>query len=197
MARILGGVARSLSGVMQGRWYSGAGQDEEASSTMRQHDAAQLPPSTSSSAAQQPLVNDRSLRRQTDYGTLTRGGGTGGSRPSSRPVSYHARIISDGDPDPSDPYGYRRLAGPELLPTYHAEHLEPRRKAAARRRRRGFARLCGLEGAREDDDEETIRERRRRAMVAASIVGVALALCLVASWWGFFRLGLEEGEEEP
>ncbi|PWN18298.1 hypothetical protein BCV69DRAFT_301433 [Microstroma glucosiphilum] len=43
--------------------------------------------------------------------------------------------LTTSEPDPSDPYGYRRLAGPDLLPTYHAEHVNPRRRKRELQRR--------------------------------------------------------------
>lgn len=64
---------------------------------------------------------------RTDYGTISIGSS------SKKPASADSQ-----DVDPSDPYGYRRLAGPHLLPSY-TTHLVARRRE--RRRARSRARF--------------------------------------------------------
>ncbi|CAO1635659.1 unnamed protein product [Sympodiomycopsis kandeliae] len=58
--------------------------------------------------------------RHTQYGTM------------SHPKRQSNNSLSS-DPDPSDPYGYRRLAGPQLLPDYHVDHIGPRRRKRRQR----------------------------------------------------------------
>lgn len=60
-------------------------------------------------------------------------GASGASQQPRRNPSLSS--LTTSEPDPSDPYGYRRLAGPDLLPTYHAEHVNPRRRKRELQRR--------------------------------------------------------------
>lgn len=71
----------------------------------------------------------------------------------------------DSIPDPSDPYGYRRLAGPQLLPEYHMQHVIPRRKLRQRRQR------------------GTWFDRQRRLTAVFTLLCLVALLASAAGWW--------------
>ncbi|CAD6986486.1 unnamed protein product, partial [Tilletia controversa] len=82
--------------------------------------------------------------RDGEHGSATAGsgggGGGGGGGPST--ISQHTPLLSSSRPrndststiDPADPYGYRSLAGPTLLPA-HASYVEQRQRERRRARR--------------------------------------------------------------
>ncbi|CAO1626332.1 unnamed protein product [Jaminaea pallidilutea] len=97
----------------------------------------------------------------------------------------------DSHPDITDPYGYRRLAGPDLLPTYHAEHVEPRRK----RRKGRWGKVLLLGGVADDQ----VRERSEAARTSRGVfwglsMSLLLALTIAAIWWWFFVLARQADE---
>ena len=73
----------------------------------------------------QSIVNDIANRNNNHYGSIP--------KPSSPEQEEE-----DDDDDENDPYGYRRLAGPHLLPTYTSDLISRRRE---RRRARSRARF--------------------------------------------------------
>lgn len=71
-----------------------------------------------------PHPTTNTIASRTSYGTL--------------PIPKLASPQSEEEEDPSDPYGYRRLAGPHLLPSYTTDLVARRRE---RRRARSRARF--------------------------------------------------------
>lgn len=93
-------------------------------------------PRTSRAAPNYGAVPSPSPRPRSDY--QQRGGQSAATTPiaSQQPRRNPSlSSLTTSEPDPSDPYGYRRLAGPDLLPTYHAEHVNPRRRKRELQRR--------------------------------------------------------------
>ncbi|CAO1621453.1 unnamed protein product [Parajaminaea phylloscopi] len=174
------------------RWAAaGGGGDEEAGTRTDPAQAAEDCPLLRSqagamsasqgrnSAAEFPAVaSTQAQSRIRQYGSMR--------------STYSSTTIDSDEPDHTDPYGYRRLAGPDLLPSYHEEHVMPRRRA----RRSWLRRLRTLLGLYGDDDVSSLRAReevctltRRPLVFGAVAAGLALAMLLGLSWYWFYWLG--------
>ena len=151
-------------------------KDEEQGPLLGAAEAAQersplLPPAAAtSSTAAASVTEERRLSRADPAAPQPR-------RPSVGIRRYGTMTSSIGseEEDPSDPYGYRRLAGPALLPSYHEEHVVPRRLKRAK--------------------EKVWKSRKVRVMLILGIGVVSVTMGWILVWWlaGATNEGGKEG----
>lgn len=110
---------------------------------------------------QSPLLPSFS-RPNSHYGSAA----THPPSPSPRPTHprHSTSASSDSLPDPSDPYGYRRLAGPQLLPDYHSNRARTRTRTRTRTRQGWF-------------------DRQRRMTTVFTILCLVALAASALGWW--------------
>ncbi|UZJ53231.1 hypothetical protein CBS101457_002551 [Exobasidium rhododendri] len=100
----------------------------------------------------------------TEYEPENSGKGVGKERQLTKSKSSYGATDTykntEGEGDPTDPYGYRFLAGPSLLPSFHEEQQNKQKLREAK------SRTCG----------PRIEAVRRKKWLILAIAGVAIVV---------------------